>query len=172
MVLKIMMPDVARKKAHLEGFAPDPVESFRWRMHDYPCTITCWNQDPEYEIHLIRKSTGKAFVGDYIGEFGPGCLMAVGSNLPHNWVNDLEPGRVVRDRDIVLQFDTTLFTRAVTSFPEVTEVVPFLTTWHRGFQFHDETASQGAMLMEQIGQARGFHRLVLFLELVRCLAQS
>ena len=38
--------------------------------------------------------------------------MAVGPNLPHNWVSDLEPGEIVRNRDVVLQFDAALFTRA------------------------------------------------------------
>ena len=166
------MTDVIQKSPHLEWVTSDPVGSFRWHIHDYPCSIARWNYHPEYEIHLIRASTGKAFVGDYIGDFGPGCLMAVGSNLPHNWVSDLEPGKVLRNRDIVLQFDVALFTRAVSSFPEVKEIVPLLNDWQRGLQFHGETASQGAMLMEQIGQAHGFHRLVLFLELVRRLAWS
>jgi AraC-like DNA-binding protein len=166
------MSDITKKNPHLEWVAPGPVESFRWRTHDFPCNIARWNYHPEYEIHLIRKSTGKAFVGDYIGEFGPGCLMAVGPNLPHNWVSDLEPGTVVWERDVVLQFDAALFVRAGAIFPEAMEIVPLLNAWQRGLQFHGETAGEGAMLMESIGKAHGFHRLLLFLELVRRLAQS
>jgi AraC-like DNA-binding protein len=73
---------------------------------------------------------------------------------------------------VVLQFDAAHLMRAGTVFPEVMEIVPLLNAWRRGFQYHGETAGQGAMLMEEIGKAHGFHRLVLFLELVRCLAQS
>jgi hypothetical protein len=40
--------------------------------------------------------------------------------------------------------------RAATIFPEVKEIVLLLNDWQRGLQFHGETASQGAMLMEQI----------------------
>jgi AraC-like DNA-binding protein len=166
------MTDITKKNPHLEWVVPGPVESFRWRTHDFPCNIARWNYHPEHEIHLIRKSTGKAFVGDYIGEFGPGCLMAVGPNLPHNWVSDLEPGTVVWERDVVLQFDAALFVRAGAIFPEAMEIVPLLNAWQRGLQFHGETAGEGAMLMESIGKAHGFHRLLLFLELVRRLAQS
>jgi AraC-like DNA-binding protein len=166
------MTDITKKNPHLEWVAPGPVESFRWRTHDFPCSIARWNYHPEHEIHLIRKSTGKAFVGDYIGEFGPGCLMAVGPNLPHNWVSDLEAGTVVWERDVVLQFDAALFVRAGAIFPEAMEIVPLLNAWQRGLQFHGETAGEGAMLMESIGKAHGFHRLLLFLELVRRLAQS
>ena len=65
---------------------------------------------------------------------------------------------------MVLQFDAALFMRAGAIFPEVKEIVPLLNAWQRGFQFHGETARQGAMLMEEIGKAHGFHRLVLFLD--------
>jgi AraC-like DNA-binding protein len=166
------MTDVIRKNPHLELVASNPIESFRWHTHDFPCNIARWNYHPEHEIHLIRESTGKAFVGDHIGEFGPGCLMAVGPNLPHNWVSDLAPSQIVRNRDVVLQFDAAQFARAAEVFPEVTEIVPLLNGWHRGFQFHGETAKQCATLMERIGEAHGFHRLLLFLDLVRRLAQS
>ena len=73
---------------------------------------------------------------------------------------------------MVLQFDAALFMRAGAIFPEAKEIVPLLNAWQRGLQFYGETARQGAMLMEEIGRAHGFHRLVLFLELVRRLAQS
>ena len=97
MILGVMMKtDMMKKSPHLEWVASNPTESFRWQTHDFPCNIARWNYHPENEIHLIRKSTGKAFVGDYIGEFGPGCLTAVGPNLPHNWVSDLEPGQIAR----------------------------------------------------------------------------
>ena len=62
--------------------------------------------------------------------------------------------------------------RAAEVFPEATEIVPLLNGWHRGFQFHGETARQCATLMERIGKAQGFHRLLLFLDLVRRLGQS
>jgi AraC-like DNA-binding protein len=166
------MTDAVRKGPHLEWVASNPVESFRWHTHDFPCGIARWNYHPEHEVHLIRHSTGKAFVGDHIGEFSPGCLTAVGPNLPHNWVSDLEPGEVVEERDVVLQFDAALFMRAGAILPEAKEIVPLLNSWQRGQQFSGETARQGAMLMEEIGKARGFHRLVLFLELVRRLTQS
>ncbi len=41
-----------------------------------------WNYHPEYEIHLIRKGSGKFIVGDYIGTFEAGHVSLVGSGLP------------------------------------------------------------------------------------------
>lgn len=61
-------------------------ESFRAWVHDYPHSVAKWHFHPEYEIHLIQASHGKVFVGDHIGDFGPGNLIVTGPNLPHNWV--------------------------------------------------------------------------------------
>ncbi|MBE0579539.1 hypothetical protein [Devosia sp.] len=68
-------------------------ESFLWRRDDYPWERNVWNYHPEVEIHLINNASGIAFVGDYIGEFGPGHLTIVGGGLPHDWVTTLNPGQ-------------------------------------------------------------------------------
>jgi hypothetical protein len=34
-----------------------------------------------------RETSGKAFVGDWIGPFQPGHLVLCGPRLPHNWVS-------------------------------------------------------------------------------------
>ncbi|MFX5756418.1 AraC family ligand binding domain-containing protein, partial [Acinetobacter baumannii] len=64
-------------------------ESFRAWVHDYPHTVAKWHFHPEYEVHVITASSGKFFVGDFIGDFGPGNLVLTGPNLPHNWVSNL-----------------------------------------------------------------------------------
>jgi hypothetical protein len=43
-------------------------ETFLWRIDDYPWARSVWNFHPEFEIHLIRKSIGTVFIGDYIGD--------------------------------------------------------------------------------------------------------
>ena len=58
-------------------------ETFLWRLDNYPWERNVWNFHPEIEIHLIRKASGLAFVGDHIGQFGPGYLTVIGSNLYH-----------------------------------------------------------------------------------------
>jgi hypothetical protein len=73
-----------------------------------------WNCHPEFEIHLIRKSTGTVFIGDYIGEFSPGHLTIVGGGLPHNWVSHIRAGEIVNSRDLVVQFDLGKLKKAST----------------------------------------------------------
>jgi len=155
-----------------ESIVTDPSQSFKWHVHDYPCAIARWNYHPEYEIHLITCSHGRQFVGDYIGEFGPGNLVLAGSNLPHNWISDLKPGEVLKGRDMVIQFTPDLLRSPAGLFPEFAELEPFLADALRGFEFFGETAEIGADLMRRIGAARGFQRLMLFFQLIDALART
>ena len=153
-----------------ESILTDPSQSFKWHQHDYPSNIARWNYHPEYEVHLITRSHGRQFVGDYIGEFGPGNLVLAGSNLPHNWISDLKPGEVIEGRDMVIQFAPDLLRAPVGDFPEFADLEPFLIEALRGFEFFGEAARRGAALMRRIGAAHGFRRLALFFELVDLLA--
>ena len=78
--------------------------SFKVWSHGYPFRTVRWHFHPEYEIHLITATTGRAFVGDHIGTFVPGNLVLTGPNLPHNWISDIPAGTEVSERCLVLQF--------------------------------------------------------------------
>jgi AraC-like DNA-binding protein len=166
------MPHRQKGMPDFESIVTDPSQSFKWHVHDYPCAIAKWNHHPEYEVHLITKSRGRQFVGDYIGEFGPGNLVVTGSDLPHNWVSDRLPGEVIAGRDMVLQFPPDLLRRGAEIFPELTETEPFLAMALRGIEFSGDTARRGADLMGHIGGEQGLARLTLFFELIHLLASS
>jgi hypothetical protein len=90
-------------------------ETFLWRIDDYPWARSVWNFHPAFEIHLIRKSTGTVFIGDYIGEFSPGHLTHDRrGGLPHNWVSHIRAGEIVNSRDLVVQFDLGKLKKAST----------------------------------------------------------
>ena len=42
--------------------------SIIYRQHGFPCPLVRWHFHKEYELHLIVASSGKVFVGDYIGK--------------------------------------------------------------------------------------------------------
>ncbi|WP_198019995.1 AraC family transcriptional regulator [Mesorhizobium sp. LNJC405B00] len=163
-------PEVGRPG--LEQILREPGESFVWRMDDYPCALGQWNYHPEFEIHLVRKSVGRVFVGDHIGHFEPGYLGVVGSNLPHNWVTDIKPGEVIQGRDIIVQFDADMLRSAVAVFPEMAEVEDFLSAAARGLHYYGTTATKAAAIIEAMGGLLGLKRLVLFFDLVGLLTTS
>ena len=66
-------------------------ESFAAWKHGYPFRTVRWHFHPEYEIHLVVATTGKFYIGDHVGEFGPGQLIMTGPNLPQNWISDIPP---------------------------------------------------------------------------------
>ncbi len=103
-----------------------PGASARWHMHDYPGPYCRWNYHPEYEIHLIQHGTGRSIVGDHIGRFRPGHLVLVGSNLPHHWISDLDPGEHISQRDVVFQFHPQWFQSCQQVMPELGAAEPLL----------------------------------------------
>jgi AraC-like DNA-binding protein/mannose-6-phosphate isomerase-like protein (cupin superfamily) len=159
-------------RANREVIPPDPNHSVRWHEHDYPSPLARWNYHPEYEIHLIRKGTGKFIVGDHIGTFEAGHVSLVGSGLPHDWVSDLEPGEVLEGRDAVIQFDGKWVQQAAEVVPELAEVSPLLEQSARGIEFLGGTAKAAAASIEAMGASTGLERLHHLLELFAVLARA
>lgn len=159
-------------RANREVIPPDPNHSVRWHEHDYPSPVARWNYHPEYEIHLIRKGSGKFIVGDYIGTFEVGHVSLVGSDLPHDWVSDLEPGEVLENRDVVIQFDGKWVELTAALVPEMAEVKPLLDQSARGLEFLGQTARNAALSMEAMGASTGLERLQHLMELFSTLVRA
>jgi len=149
-----------------------PAESFRWNMHDYPYFGAKWHYHPEYELHLTRTTSGVMMVGDHIGKFEPGCLVLTGPNVPHNWVSDIEPAKLIRNRDMLIQFSAEWAERTTSLCPEFGTVRPLYEDAVYGVEFVGATALSGQRLLAQIGQAQGAERVVLFLQLMTTLARN
>lgn len=149
-----------------------PRQSFRWNVHGYPHELAKWHYHPEYELHLIQRSSGKMFVGDYIGNFQPGTLVLTGPNLPHNWVSDIARGEEVKDRDMLIQFSDSVLRDLMRVCLELEEIEPLLDDARYGIEFHAETAKLGARFLRRIGQATPTRRMLLFLELLDALNRS
>lgn len=167
------------KSASLSGNPPtyehivtNANETFLWRVDDYPWERNVWNYHPEIEIHLLRNSSGMAFVGDHIGEFHSGYLTIVGPNLPHDWVTATEPGEIIKGRDVVIQFDPDRVRGISAAFPEFGQLDEFFRRSERGLVYVGATRAKAAEMIEQMGDLTGFSRLSLFVQLLDLLASS
>lgn len=156
----------------LELVAVPPDESFKVWSHGYPYRTVRWHFHPEYEIHLITATTGKYFVGDYIGNFAPGNLVMTGSNLPHNWVSNVPLEGRVDERCLVLQFDADFVERAISVFPELKRVEVLLDASCWGVLFTPATGAAAEPIMRELQHEHGMRRVTLFLSLLDLLVQS
>jgi AraC-like DNA-binding protein len=164
-----------------ELIVTDPLAAFRWHRHDYPSPLARWNYHPEFEIHMIFESTGKMFVGDHIGPFGPGNFVLVGPNLPHHWMSDIGARQSITGRDVVLQFNGRFIDEARAAFPEFGTAAALLEESRRGIEFCGDDARACGDLLVAIGASEGLARVALFVLLLermrtaadrRCLASE
>lgn len=144
-------------------------ESFTAWYHGYPYRTVRWHFHPEYEIQLMVATTGKMFVGDHIGRFGPGNLVLMGPNLPHNWISDVADGEVVEQRNLIIQFGQEFVTRSMQSFPELRQAEALLAASRRGVSFGMQTSEIVKPLMYELLDARGVRRIALFMSILATL---
>ena len=143
----------------------------RCLAHGFPTPLARWHFHDEYELHLITATSGKAFVGDWIGPFQPGHLVLCGPRLPHNWVSFDLPEGGVAERDWVIQFGHAPIAHAAEQIPELAEVMALLERSRHGIEFFG--LSERALLhWHEVKAARGFTRMIAFCaylsDLARC----
>lgn len=145
--------------------------SIRYLEHGWPTDLCRWHAHEEYELHLIVATTGKAFVGDYIGAFAPGALFLIGPNLPHNWVTD-EVGDYapVALRDMLLQFDHQSMERLKAAFAEFRELDDMLSRSCGGIEFLDFDISLARSHFARIRESAGAERILSCLSLLLAVA--
>jgi len=145
-------------------------QSFTAWEHGYPFRTVRWHFHPECEIHYVVATTGHYFVGDFIGDFGPGNLVMTGPNLPHNWVSHVAPGATVDLRSRVVQFREDFLTRISDVFPEMSAFASVLETSRRGALFSEAVSARAAEILAELIPARGPRRVELFVSLMSTLS--
>ena len=143
----------------------------RCLQHGFPTLLARWHYHDEYELHLIIATSGKAFVGDWIGQFQPGHLVLTGPRLPHNWISMDLPDGGVAVRDLVIQFPHDPIARVADTVPEFAEVLPMLERAKHGIEFFG-LAAQAHDHWLRVKAARGPHRFAAFCDFLADLAAS
>lgn len=153
------------------GYEPEGSFGYiRCLEHGAPNPLIRWHYHEEYELHLIVETTGKVFVGDYIGRFEPGHLVLTGPRLPHNWISSELPEKGVQVRDLVLQFSDEPLRQASEHLPELREALPLLERAKHGIEFMN-MSEQAYERIIKIRQSSGLQRFSEFVALLSLLAR-
>ncbi|HXI01520.1 MAG TPA: AraC family transcriptional regulator [Sphingobacteriaceae bacterium] len=134
-----------------------------------------WHYHPEFELVLIRSSTGRRMVGDHIGFFDAGDLVFMGPLIPHVWVNDPEyiNGESTDVADaIVIQFLDNFLGDNFMSIPEMEEFRNFLRLSNRGMVIKGKAKELINSLMTEIVSSNGLQRLSILLKIFDILAHT
>jgi AraC-like DNA-binding protein len=150
--------------------SPDMAGFIHCLAHGFPTPLARWHYHDEYELHLIVASSGKAFVGDYIGSFQPGHLVLTGPRLPHNWISLDLPEGGLEQRDLVIQFAPGPIEKASANITELAEVLPLLERARHGIEFFG-MSEQATAYWHKIRSCKGLGRFAAFCEYLAHLSQ-
>ncbi len=141
--------------------ASEDIGMIRCLAHGFPTPLARWHYHDEYELHIITATSGKAFVGDWIGQFQPGHVVLTGPRLPHNWVSTDLPEGGVPLRDLVIQFGHEPLAQAAQNIPELNEIMPLLDRARHGIEFFG-MGERAQQRWHEVKSHQGLQRLAAF----------
>ncbi len=134
-----------------------------------------WHFHPEYQLSYILEGRGTRFVGDHVQTFEEGDLVFVGPNLPHLWRSEeryFDPKNNLNTRALVIYFDHELFSSALLDKVEFHNVKKLVAHSNQGIEFSGKTRFVASELLHEIGQKKGFERIIALYEIINELANS
>lgn len=147
-------------------------DSVSYLEHGFPNELVRWHYHDDFELHYIAHSSGKVFVGDYIGQFQPGNFVLTGPRLPHNWISRLEPGDAVPLRDMLVQFDQHVIRNMAKAAPELDELLPMLDRAKYGIEFHGIIQQDAKAFMERMRSSAGAAKISILIEFLQVLSKE
>lgn len=160
----------ARREPEYE-LVNEGAETIRYLEHGYPSDLIRWHAHDDYELHFIVATTGKVFVGDYIGHYQPGQLILTGPHLPHNWICQ-ENEHAVPVRDMAIRFSHESFSNGMKVIPEFSEILPLLANAKSGVEFLDLDRDFLIESYHKVRDSKGFTRLSHAFSLLQRLMET
>jgi AraC-like DNA-binding protein len=143
--------------------------SFVARTYRTPQFEVSWHQHIEYELILFTEGEGRAFIGNYIGEFETGDIFFLGSNLPHTFQkaqNELITSAVV------VQFTDHFWGNDFMELPECKSLKKLFETAAQGLKLKNGLAARLNPLIRELEQLQGLSRIIRLCECLQLIAAS
>jgi len=146
--------------------------SIRYIEHGASSAQATWHCHKEVELHLVMATSGRFFIGDYIGRYQPGHLVLTGANLPHIWIADSDSQSESTPSPLkikVLNFNGDMLEAASEHISELKDIVNLIRTGSAGHEFHPRDVTIYTQLYERIAQSEGLEKMIAFLDLMNNL---
>jgi len=127
------------------------------------------------ELTLITSGEGTRFVGDSIESFFEGDLVLLGSNLPHQWKNNMQHHEIKAKSDskaIVIHFQEDCFGREFFLKNEAQKILTLLQNAKRGLKITGETKLKIVKKMHTMLKEKGFQRTLTLLQMLDIISNS
>ena len=136
--------------------------SFVCRTYRTPYFETPWHQHQEFEILMIQEGTGNALIGDYFGEYKPGDVFFLGSNLPH-WFRKADQNQI--GSALVIHFLPEFWGKPFLALPEMQAVDALFKLSKQGLKLQEPVAQQVGSYLKEMEVNQGITSIWL---LLRC----
>ena len=128
-----------------------------------------WHQHIEYELILFTDGEGASYIGNYIGDFKPGDIFFLGSNLPHTF-QKAEKGLVTGA--VVVQFREDFWGPLFIDLPECREIKALFEESVQGLKMNERCRDLLAPMIQQLEDASGFERIILLCKCLMLIARQ
>jgi len=143
--------------------------SFVARTYRTPHFEVPWHQHIEYELILFTEGEGKAFIGNYIGEFKTGDVFFLGSNLPHTFQ---KAHRDLITSAVVVQFRDDFWGQSFMELPECKSVRKLFEVSGQGLKIGATARRQLSPKIKELEHLQGFSRIIRLCECIQLLATT
>jgi AraC-like DNA-binding protein len=143
--------------------------SFVARTYRTPQFEVSWHQHIEYELILFTEGEGRAFIGNYIGEFETGDIFFLGSNLPHTF-QKAQNEQITSA--VVVQFTDHFWGNDFMELPECKSLKNLFETAAQGLKLKNGLAAKLNPLIRELEQLQGLSRIIRLCECLQLIAAS
>ena len=132
------------------------------------------HKHPEVQMTLVVEGTGSVFLGDYVGDFKPGDIFIVGSNVPHVFKNDKEFYQQLglTAHNICVFFDEKVFLGQPMKFPEAKAINELIKKSKKGIKIIGDASEKIADIILNLQFANGIDRIIEVLQLFNLLIKT
>lgn len=143
--------------------------SFIAQTYETPNFETPYHQHNEYELMLIKKGHGKAFVGDYIGEYQEGDVYLHGNNLAH-WYRKKDEDMI--GASMVVQFNDDSLGRGFFDLPEMKDIRRILDKSSRSICCKGKLRKSIGKKLLKMESLSGYKKIISLLNMLREISLS